>query len=200
MIIILLVALLPVALADDDPGWSKEVVVRQGVDPVVRIQARIVSGYLIVRARHERGWHTYAMDNELRAAAALAGKKSLGIEQGIDIRVERGLELDNRWLQTEPGDLSQPEIRWFTYGFDETALFACRVKEVTSDQVVLRLRGQACSGETCCQVDVALKLTTIRPPADEPPRSSADQVQEMLKGLVPVEKQNDAATPQDPKS
>lgn len=200
MIIILFVALLPVALADDDPGWSKEAVVRQGIDPVVRIQARIVPGYLIVRARHERGWHTYAMDNELRAAAALAGKKSLGIEQGIDIRVEGGLELDNRWLQTEPGDLSQPEIRWFTYGFDETALFACRVKEVTSDQVVVRIRGQACSGETCCQVNVALKLPTIRQPADESPRSGADQVQEMLKGLVPVEKQHDAATPQDPKS
>ena len=76
--------------------------VRQGVDPVVRFQARFEGDYLIVRATHTNGWHTYAMDNELRAATALKGKKSLGIEQGIDVKVESGLELDDRWLQTEP--------------------------------------------------------------------------------------------------
>lgn len=151
--------------------------------------------YLIVRARHEAGWNTYAMDNELRAAAALTGKKSLGIEQGIDIKVERGLELDDRWRQTEPQDFSQPVIRWFTYGFDETALFACRVKEVTSDQVILRIRGQACNDEECCQLNVALKLQAMNQPVDEPARSGADQFQSMLKGLVPVEKQNKEATP-----
>ena len=196
MIIVLLVALLPVAGTSDDPGWSKEVVVRQGVAPVVRFQARVAGDYLIVKAKHKMGWHTYAMDNELRATKALKGKRSLGIEQGIDIQVERGLEPDDRWLQTKPQDFSQPELRWFTYGFDETALFACRVNKVTSDQVILRIRGQACSGETCCQVNVAIELQAASQPVDETAQSGADPLQVMLQGLVPVEKQNQKETGQ----
>ena len=137
MIIALLISLLPVASSNIDSAWSKEAIVRQGIDPVVRFQARFERGYLIVRATHANGWHTYAMDNALRANTALKGKKSLGIEQGIEIQVESGLELGDVWLQTEPRDFSKPELRWFTYGFDQTALFVCRVKRITADQVIL---------------------------------------------------------------
>lgn len=186
LIPIVLLAILPVAQIDDDPAWSKEVVVRHGVERVVRYQARIAGEYLIVKAIHRDGWHTYAMDNELRAADALQGKTSLGIEQGTEVQVERGLELDGVWLQTEPQDLSKPELRWFTYGFDQTSLFACRVKNVNSGDVALRIRGQACSGETCCQVDVELKLLAVNPPSIAPTPSQAEQLQTLLKGLVPI--------------
>jgi hypothetical protein len=199
MIIALLISFVPVAWSNNDAAWSQEVAVRQGIDPVVRFQARLERDYLIVKATHTTGWHTYAMDNELRAAAALKGKKSLGIEQGIDIRTESGLELEGRWLQTEPRDFSKPELRWFTYGFDQTALFVCRVKKVTSDQVVLRIRGQTCSGDTCCQIDVALQLQAANQAVDQPTQSQADQVTAMLKSLVPVMTADAEAATQEPR-
>ena len=37
------------------------------------------------------GWHTFAMDNERRAAEKLAGKTSLGIDQPTQIKVSGGL-------------------------------------------------------------------------------------------------------------
>lgn len=188
MILALLFALLPIVWTNDGSDWSKEVVARQGVEPVVRFQSRLDGDYLIVRATHEKGWHTYAMDNELLAAEALKGKASLGIEQGIAFKVERGLELDERWLQSKPIDFSKPELRWFTYGFERTSYFACRVTKVTSDQVMLRVRGQACSGETCCQVDVRIEFQAGNS-VDEKPRSDKDPFKEILKNLVPVKSQ-----------
>jgi hypothetical protein len=194
MISVLLFALLPNGFADDEAGWSKAVVVTSGFEPVVRFQARWEQDYIIVRAMHEPGWHTYAMDNELRSREALKGKKSLGIEQGVAIKVESGLELDNRWRQTAPSDYSKPKLRWFTYGFDRVALFACRVKKVNAGPVMLRIRGQACSGETCCQVDVTLTLPAASQPA-ESTQSREKQVKAMLKGLVSVKKR--AKQPED---
>ena len=105
-------ALLLVALTTHDSMQSNEVVVRHGSDAVVRYRARIEEDFLIITATHEKGWHTYAMDNELRALTALQGKPSLGIEQGIDIQVGEGLELSGPWLQTKPRDLSKPELSW----------------------------------------------------------------------------------------
>lgn len=186
MIVPLLIGLLHFVWVNDDSGWSTEAVVRRGSDVAVRYQARVEDNYLVVRAMHEKGWHTYAMDNELQAAAVLKGKKSLGIEQGIEIKVESGLELEGRWLQTEPIDLSRPELRWITFGFEQTALFVCPVKKVTSDPVVLRIRGQACSGETCCQVDVELKFPVVNQSDDESAPIHDDDFKVMLQSLVPV--------------
>ena len=98
--------LLPLLCLADDLEWSKEAVVRQGVRPVVHFQACFDSGYLILRATHEDGWHTYAMDNAVRAAEALKGQTSLGVEQGIEVTIESGIELQEPWLQTKPSDLS----------------------------------------------------------------------------------------------
>lgn len=186
MIHALIAVCLVVAAAADESGWSKAVIVRQGPEQIVRFQARIHGGYLLVRSIHEDGWHTYAMDNELRAAEALRGKMSLGIEQGIEITVTSGLELDGRWLQTEPHDLSRPELRWYTYGFEKTSLFACRVKSLTADPVVLRISGQACSGDTCCQVDVELQLAGIKQTTDASTQGDDEQLKAWLAGLVPV--------------
>lgn len=185
MIGLLLLVLLPIELTAGEGEWSKPVVVRNGFEPAVRFQARLEGDYIIVRAIHEPDWHTYAMDNARRADEALQGKKSLGIEQGIEIKVERGLELKDRWLQTVPDDFSKPELRWYTYGFERVALFARRVKKVTDDQAVLHIRGQACRGETCCRIDVTLKLPTAIQ-ADDSKQGGADRIQSMLKGLVPV--------------
>ena len=186
-------ALLAVMWTANDPTWSNEVAVLHGHEAVVRYQARMQDGYVFVKATHNKGWHTFAMDNELRALHALQGKPSLGIEQGIEIRVEGGLKLDGPWLQTKPKDFSKPEIRWFSYGFEQTALFACRVKEVTANDVTLRIRGQACSGETCCRVDIALTLQGVdRPVGTQTPQGLS--MKTMFEGLVPVETRDEQAS------
>ena len=190
----MILALLVVAWTTNDSMRSSEVAVMHGSDAVVRYQARIEEHYLIITAIHKKSWHTYAMDNEFRALDALQGKQSLGIEKGIEIRVEDGLELDGSWLQTKPRDFSKPKLRWFSYGFDQTALFACRVKEVTADQVSLRLKGQACSDETCCNVDITLKLQAANDPIDKQTQAITLQVKSILKDLVPVETRDEATT------
>ena len=191
MISILLMTVLLGATSQNEAGWSDEVVVRQGFEPVVKIQARVQDGYLIVRLKHEAGWHTYAMDNETRAAAALQGKPSLGVEQGLSFEVKSGLDLEDRWLQTGPTDLSKPELRWFTYGFDETAWFACPVRKIQSRYVVLHVRGQACSGETCCQIDEMLEFPSQdavgeKLSAEKSASADSEKIRRLLSRLVPV--------------
>ena len=185
MISALVISIMLAVTTADDPSWSKPAVVVQGSQPLVRFQTRIVGGYLFVRAIHEKDWHTYAMDNQVRAMKALKGKKSLGIEQGIDIRVKRGLKLDGQWSQTRPRDLSKPELRWYTYGFDRTSLFACRIKAFTNEPIVLRIQGQACSGESCRNIDVVLELQEGQTTEEQTPEQ-AERLTTMLKDLVPV--------------
>lgn len=189
----MILACLMIAVATADPTWSDEAAVRHGNDAVVRYQARIEDNYLIVKATHQKGWHTYAMDNEARALAALKGKMSLGIEKGIEITAENGLELEDSWLQSKPIDLSKPELRWFTYGFDQTAFFACPVKKLTSEDVTLRIKGQACSGETCCNVNVLLKLSALKSSIDTSAQANALPPNRLVKDLVPIQKQDDPA-------
>ena len=142
-----------------DLAWSKEVAAGRGSNPLVKYQATLESGYLVIKAEHQKHWHTYAMDNEVRAKLALKGKKPLGIESGIAITV-KGLELDKRWLQSEPKDFSRPELRWYTFGHEGTALFACKLRELpkTDNPVGVKIVGQACSGDTCRMVKVSLVL------------------------------------------
>ncbi|MEZ6062702.1 MAG: hypothetical protein R3C19_20350 [Planctomycetaceae bacterium] len=193
MIAALLLALVQIATTADDPAWSKAVPVRNGRQPVARFQARIDGDYLIVRAIHEEGWHTYAMDNEVRAEKALKGKQSLGIEQGIEIEIESGLKPAEQWRQTNPHDFSKPEMRWYTYGFSQTALFARRVATVTSEPIVLKVRGQACDGETCCRVDIVLEVEEHS--AVERTPEQTERLRKMLNELVPVQPREPDSSP-----
>ena len=55
------------------------------------------------------GWHSYAIDNEVRAAARLAGAESLGVEMPTSFEVQ-GATVVGTWLQTPPEDLSDREL------------------------------------------------------------------------------------------
>ena len=139
--------------------WSEPAVVRRDVQPLVSCRAKLDGEFLVVRADHEEGWHTCAMDNKVRAEEKLAGKRSLGIDAPTEIDVAQGLEVAGGWRQSSPKDFSKPELRWFTWGFEESALFVAKVRRTGDGPAQISVRGQACSETSCQNIDVALPLS-----------------------------------------
>ena len=98
------------------------------------------------------------MDNKLRAQEKLAGKRSLGIDSPTEIVFAEGLELDGPWYQSVPKDLSKPELRWYSWGFEGQALFVAKVRRVGAGLASIAVRGQACSDTTCKNIDLTISV------------------------------------------
>src|SRR6188472_3567874 len=129
-------------------AWTAPVEVHHDDNVAVSYQARLDGGYLVVRANLQPGWHTFSMDNKLRAEEKLAGKKSLGIDHPTEIAVTGGLQTVGPWMQTPPKDFSKPELRWFSWGFEKQAVFAAKVQRKGAAPAKLQVRGQACTETT----------------------------------------------------
>lgn len=169
---------------DSGTALASKAVVRHGATPVVEYRAFYHEGYLIIESKHSKGWHTYALDNEQRAQKALNGKQSLGIEQGTVIELNDSVKTAGPWLQTKPKDFSKPELRWYTYGYDGIAHFARKIKQ-PKENLEVKIRGQACSGETCCRIVV--ELVPVGERIDEKRRKQLKQVIESLVIPIPAE-------------
>jgi DsbC/DsbD-like thiol-disulfide interchange protein len=153
--------------------WTKPVEVTHDDKTCIAYRAKVTGGYLLVEAKLEPGWHTFTLDNDKRASEKLAGKKALGVDKPTTIELQ-GLKAMGPWKQSEPKDFSQPEIRMFTWGFENSALFAVPV-EKTPGATQLHIRGQACTAEVCKNIDVTLSL----------PAGTGDATPD-LAGLIPV--------------
>lgn len=139
------------------PGdWTDPVEVRHEENLCLSYQARLDGSLLIVRAKIESPWHTFAMDNKQRALEKLGGKKSLGIDHPTEISLTGGLEQVGPWYQSAPKDFSRPELRWFSWGFEQQALFATTTRRSAGVSARIALRGQACTDTTCKNIDVAI--------------------------------------------
>jgi hypothetical protein len=149
-----------VAMASE---WSAPVDVLHELKPCVTYRAKLNADVLVIEAALQPGWHTFAMDNERRAAEKLAGKPSLGIDQPTRIKFEGGLELAGVWYQLPPKDFSKPELRWYSWGFEQQALFTAKIRRSGPGPARIEIRGQACTETTCKNIDVSLTL-----PASEP--------------------------------
>lgn len=157
--LLMLVALAFLSATPAQAGeWTEPAVVRRDLRPLVTYRAKLDGGYLVVRANHEEGWHTCAMDNKVRAEAKLAGRRSLGIDAPTEIDISGGLELAGGWRQSPPEDFSKPELRWFTWGFEEAALFVAKVRRTGPGPARISVRGQACSETSCQNIDLALSI------------------------------------------
>jgi hypothetical protein len=154
-------------------NWSTPVEVRHEEDVAVSYQARFDGQWLVVRAKVGSGWHTFAMDNQRRAAEKLAGKQAISQDRPTEI-TPTGIELDGGWYQTEPRDFSHPELRWFSWGFDKEAVFAAKVRRPASGR--LTIKGQACTDAICKNIDVAVSVSAAG--------SAAPELE--VKKLVPV--------------
>jgi len=138
--------------------WTSPVEVRHDVQKCVSYRARLTGDFVVIQATHELGWHTYAMDNKLRAQEKLAGKRSLGIDSPTEIVFAEGLELNGPWYQSVPKDLSKPELRWYSWGFEGQTLFVAKVRRVGAEPASLAVRGQACSDAICKNIDVTISV------------------------------------------
>ena len=147
----------------------------------ISYQAKLDGPNLVVRATIEPGWHTFAMDNQVRAEEKLAGKPSLGIDRPTKITLTGGLQIAGPWQQTAPLEFSKPELRWFSWGFERQALFAARVRRTSSGTVRIGIRGQACTETVCRNIDVSIPLSL-----GKPNKEAATAADLALKDLVQV--------------
>lgn len=154
-----LLAICAMAQAGD---WSPAVEVRHDDELCVSYQTRVDGPYLVVRATLGSGWHTFAMDNKVRAEEKLAGKSALSIDRATEITAGPGLETTGPWYQTPPKDFSRPELRWFSWGFDRQALFVTKVRRSGNGASTLTLKGQACTEKICKNVDVSIAVPAIK--------------------------------------
>lgn len=171
------VFLLPLAAFAGD--WSKpaEIIVDDLVCATYR--ARVDgAGFLVVQLTLAEGWHSFAMDNQIRAKEKLAGKKALGMDRPTQFAVTGGLTVDGPWAQPPPLDFSKPELRIFSWGFEKHALFAAKAKRIGNEpRAHVAIKAQACTASICKNIDSALDLdlTGASGPADA-----------ALSGLTPV--------------
>lgn len=125
---------------------------------LVTCRSKVSGEFLLVELQAAEGWHVYAMDNERRAKEALAGKMSLGVEESTEVLVTGGLRVTGDWYQSDPQDFSQPELRWYSYGFDGKALLAAQVERTGDPAAEVTVRAQACDSESCIRVDAVMDL------------------------------------------
>ncbi len=153
-VIVIGVGALATAQAAD---WSGAVEVRHEDDVCVSYQARLDGSYLLVRATLGSGWHTFAMDNKVRADEKLAGKPALSVDRATEV-TPSGLEVVGPWMQSPPKDFSRPALRWFSWGFDRQAVFAAKVRKPAAAGAKLQIRGQACTETVCKNIDVTVTV------------------------------------------
>lgn len=164
--------LIPGFSAAEQPGaWTDWVEVRYENTLCVSYRAQVAGDLLLVQARHEPKWHTFALDNKLRAEEKLAGKRALSMDQPTDITVSGGLRVAGPWYQSPPKDFSKPELRWFAFGFEEQSVFAAKVRRAGPGPGNITIRGQACSENLCKQIDLTLSLPV--PASLKPSRTPA---------------------------
>jgi hypothetical protein len=154
----LVAALFGLSVMPAHTAWTEPVDVRHDSKVVLSYRARWDGDVLVVKAAIQPGWHTFAMDNKERQLEKLAGKPSLGIEKSTEINVTDGLTLAGPWSQSVPRDFSKPEIRWFSWGFEGDATFAAKARRTGTEPARVEVRGQACSGDICKNIDVSVTV------------------------------------------
>jgi hypothetical protein len=132
--------------------WSESVDVRYRDLAVVSYRAKLDGDMLVIEATHAPDWHTYALDNVERARKK-SGRNRPETELPTRIEVTGGLRVIGNWYQSEPTDLSQTEIHWYTWGFEDVSQFAVKTERVEGAQATVSINGQACNAAACSMVD-----------------------------------------------
>jgi hypothetical protein len=126
-----------------DDDWTRPVEVTFDQKRCISFRAALIGEYLAVEAAIEPGWHTF------------------------------GLEAGGPWLQSPPRDFSRPELRWFSWGFVDRALFAVTVRRSGKGPGQITVRGQICTETTCKRIDVVI-VVPFPPPGSKSAIASPD--------------------------
>lgn len=153
--------MIPLLLLAFSQDWSPAAQVIHDETICIQYQARIERDHLLVRAKLAPGWHTFSMDNKLRATERLAGKRSLGQDKPTSITVSGSLQVAGPWYQSPVKDFSKPEQNWFSWGFEDEVVFAAKLSGAPG-AVTLTMRGQACSESTCKNIEATLTLPNAK--------------------------------------
>jgi DsbC/DsbD-like thiol-disulfide interchange protein len=148
--------------------WTAPTEIRSDEDVVVSYRARLDGDHLLIAVALKPGWHTFVMDNKIRADEKLAGKKALGADRPTSITLTGGLETNGPWRQSPPQDFSKPELRIFTWGYEKEGLFAVPVKRAGA-KARAAIRAQACTEAICREINTAIEVAV-----DAPANSSVD--------------------------
>jgi len=157
-IVLALLSLLVGAPGAQAGDWTSPVEVTFNQKPCISYRARMDGPYLAVEATLSPGWHTFAMDNARRASEKLSGRKALSQDQPTQISVSGGLAAQGPWFQSPPKDFSRPALRWFSWGFDDRALFLVAVRGTGDGPALVGIAGQVCTEEICKKVDVSISI------------------------------------------
>lgn len=149
VLLALLIATTPKLYAED---WSEKAMVERREGAVVSYRAKLDGNILLVEVTHAPGWHTYAIDNVERARKK-TGKAKPETELPTRVALSGGLKAVGAWFQSKPKELSQPDIRWYTWGFEGTARFAVKVERVKGASATIKINGQACNASLCSMID-----------------------------------------------
>ncbi len=149
------------------PGRQDDSGVRVWLDDMqaVTYRARVEGDWLVVEVVHEPGWHTYSMDNVIRARDK-SGKARPETELPTVITPLEGLTIQGDWRQSPPVDLSTPDIRWYTWGFEGRSYFAARIDQATLPSSV-QIDGQACTDALCAMVEALVVPVDSNEAADQ---------------------------------
>lgn len=145
--------------------WSKPVEVIAADEICATYDAHLAANVLTVRLRLAKGWHSFAMDNTIRANEKLAGKKALSFDRPTSVAASGGWEIAGPWKQSAVKDFSKPELRVFSWGFEEEALFQVPMKASSGGAAHLEIKAQACTETICRNIDVKLDVAASAGPA-----------------------------------
>jgi hypothetical protein len=155
-----MIHLLLLALAQD---WSPAVDVIHDETICIKYQAKVEGDQLLVRAKIAPGWHTFAMDNKIRATEKLAGKRTLGQDKPTSIQVTGPIAPTGTWYQSEVKDFSKPEQNWYSWGFENEVVFATKLAAANGGApATLVIKGQTCSDSTCKNIEATLTLSEAK--------------------------------------
>ncbi|MCH8328047.1 MAG: hypothetical protein IID15_05940 [Candidatus Marinimicrobia bacterium] len=154
--LVLLLTLVPELCAGQ---WSETAEVRNREGVVVSYRAMLDGNMLVIEATHAPDWHTYAMDNIQRAREE-SGRDRPETELPTRIELAGGLRIVGNWFQSRPKNLSQMEIRWYTWGFEEVVQFLAQVERVDGADALISINGQACNAAMCSYIgDLPISLS-----------------------------------------
>ncbi len=151
------------AAAAQSDDWTQPVELTFNQVRCISYRAKLDGSYLVVEAAPAPGWHTFAMDNARRAAEKLQGKKALSQDMPTQIAVSGGLAAVGPWFQSPPKDFSRPKLRWFSWGFEDRALFMVKVRRSGDEPALVVISGQVCTETTCKRVDVSISIPSGAP-------------------------------------